>query len=264
VTTDDIQALFTDLKKPGAGEIHLWHLTSQPDVDPGFYTAGKNFLSAEERDRLASMKHPQSSARFLRGRILTRRVLGGYMSQDPSAVAFVVDSAGKPSVAPALRRPLAFSLSHADEETVLAVAADGDIGVDVEALTKAPAAMRVAREFYAASELQSLVHAGSDKAETALKLWTLKESIVKARGETVWHGLNNIALKIDRAGIRWNTPAPDRNRWRLAAGRLGQKLCLAVAWRAANGRIPAHVAFKCFDVTGKRLPDEAFTPVCLT
>lgn len=248
------------LSKPDAGEIHLWHLASSSAVEPGFYTVGENFLSAEERNRLAAMKHPRPAARFLRGRILARRVLGGYLLEDPRAVELVVDGVGKPSVGSTSESSLAFSLSHADEETILAVAADGDIGVDVEALTKASAAMRIAREFYTDPELRSLDHIGGDKLEAALKLWTLKESIVKARGQTVWDGLKGVDLTIEGDEFRWHVSPPERDRWCLAAGRFGPTYCLAVAWRMPDVGRAISVTFKRFGVDGALLPGEVFEP----
>jgi len=257
---NDESSLLVDLTKPAAGEIHLWRLSFQPEHHAEYDPDAINFLSSDEQLRLAGMTYPGPAARFLRGRTLMRRVLGGYLSKNPAEVSIIVDAAGKPSVGSVSEPPLTISLSHAGQETILAVTLESDIGVDLEPLSKAPAAMRIAEEFFAPSEHRSIHGSDGDSAETALMLWTLKESIVKARGESMWSALEGIALGIDGRNILWRPPPPNWDRWYLAAGRLGEAHCLAVSCQHPNKAIPTDFTFKFYDTTGAHFIGGVFEP----
>lgn len=215
--------------EPGAGEIHLWCLPSDPDVRAEFLSGGAEILSNEERSRHAAITHPGAAGRFLAGRILARRVLGRYQSQEPATISLLIDAAGKPVLNTDVEPRPAFSLSHAGGETVLAVAGEGDVGVDIEAHSRAPAALRIALAFYTPAERRLLDTQRVDAADCALTLWTLKESIVKARGHTVWDGLSGVALSIEGADIVWESAPPEGRCWRLAAGDFRGSYRLAIA-----------------------------------
>jgi phosphopantetheinyl transferase len=246
VTGSGTEPLKPGLGKPGVGEIHLWCLPACAELRAEFLSGGSEVLSAEERGRHAAITHPGAAGRFLAGRILARRVLGRYLSQTPETIPLFVDAAGKPSLGDGVRSRPAFSLSHAGEETVLAVAGEGDIGVDIEAHSRAPAALRIAGEFYSPAECQFLDRQHGDAADCALTLWTLKESIVKARGHTVWDGLSGVSLSIDGADIVWELPPLEGNHWRLAAGTFRESYKLAIAQTLAgpNAVLPSIIAYE--------------------
>lgn len=259
MTQNQVVSPPTGLSKPGAGEIHLWCLPPDTDVRADFLSGGTEFLSAEERNRYTATTHPGSAKRFLAGRILVRQVLGRYLSQGPAEIRLSVDNAGKPFLNSDVEPLPVFSLSHAGDETVLAVAGEGDIGVDIETLSRAPAALRIAQEFYTPAECRFLEHQRGDAAGFALTLWSLKESIVKAQGHTVWDGLKGVALTIDGADIVWESPLAEPNRWRLAAGRYRESYILAIAQRIFR-RDAAEISVIQYDVAGETVSGMRFEP----
>ena len=248
---------------PASGEIHLWSLPADPAWRDEFRAAGRRLLSLAETDRLAGMKRPGPAARFLTGRILLRTVLARYLSQDPAAIGVALNAAGKPTLGAGAGHRPAFSLSHAGEETVLAVARDGDIGVDIESTDRAAAVDRISRRFFPEAECRYLDRCGSDRPEKALTLWTLKEAIVKARGDTVWEGLAGVSLTIDGPRLAWNNPPPGGDGWKLAAGPLGIRHILAVAHRRPAGRGHPPV-FRHYDAAGTPRAESCFMPVYST
>lgn len=221
-------------------------------------------LSRGEKDRLARMKHPDPADRFVGGRILMRRVLGHYLQQDPASIPLTANPAGKPVLRNATAAHPAFSLSHSGGETVLAVAATGDIGIDIETRSRAPAAERIADRFFSHAERRYLSRCGNDRAEKALALWSLKEAIVKAQGMTVWDGLAGVSLTIDGARIVRDAVPPGGGRWTLAAGPFGPSHVLAVAYRAAAGAMPAQAVFRHYDIAGMPVSGGSFKPAYRT
>ncbi|HLH97097.1 MAG TPA: 4'-phosphopantetheinyl transferase superfamily protein [Xanthobacteraceae bacterium] len=84
---------------------------------------------------------------------------------------------------------------------VCAVGADGDLGIDVEKLSTAQRSMDVAKRFFAPAEIAYLQQVDAEhRAETFLRIWTLKEAYVKARGL----GLN---VPLQSFGFRLNPPS---------------------------------------------------------
>lgn len=204
------------------------------------------------------MKRPGPADRFLRGRILMRRVLGRYLSRDPATMSFAISDAGKPTLAGSAGEYLSFNLSHAGADSVLAVAGAGEVGVDIEPISRTDAAMRISDRFYSEDERRYLDLCAEDRAEKALMIWCLKESIAKSSGQTVWDGLAGISLKIEAPRIDWMSPnSLKRDDWLLAAGRLSPDYIIAIALKQ-----PGRKASEVLRV--REYPfDTASTPECL-
>ena len=61
-------------------------------------------------------------------------------------------------------------------------------------------------------------------------LWSLKESIVKANGDTVWDGLAKLSLSIDDRRIIWaSSKKSSSSNWQLVAGPFQDDYILACA-----------------------------------
>jgi 4'-phosphopantetheinyl transferase len=93
---------------------------------------------------------------------------------------------------------------------VCLVASGGEVGVDVEPLSRAEQILRVAPEVFSAAERAQLelLH-GAEKLDRAVSLWTLKESYIKARGmglaipldkfAFVFGGAEQVRLEVDES-----------------------------------------------------------------
>lgn len=245
---------------PDDGEIHLWHLSTGSELPAGLDATGRTLLSVDENERLAGIKNLARARQFVAGRILLRRVLGGYLSKDPATIELISSVNGKLSIGGAELKPV-FSLSHAGDQTVLAVAGDGDIGVDIEPLSRAPATERIALEFFSPAENRYLDCQGEGRAGKALILWAIKEAIVKARGDTVWDGLAGIPLTIEDGRIGWEAQPPDQQHWRLSAGEFDASYVIAVAHRVPAGERAEALSFRNYDSSGAPALQGAFESV---
>jgi 4'-phosphopantetheinyl transferase len=211
-------------------DVHLWRLPQKRDCLDSMRRDGLSLLSPTEKRRYYGMKHPAPADQYLLGRILMRRVLSQYLSIDPAELNFTESANGKPELSGQSVTPISFNLSHSSRETILAVSGATAIGIDIETYARANAAYRIAQRFFSAEERDRLEVIGELRAAHALMLWALKESIVKANGDTVWDGLANVSLALEGRRISWQTPpGRDGSRWKLAGGEFNKDYILAVA-----------------------------------
>ena len=212
-------------------DVHLWFLHNDLPGVEALCGESLDLLSPDERERYRSLRHPARARQFLLGRLLMRRSLAAHIDMTESEIKFVYGPNGKPELDAAVASNLAFSLSHARTASVVAVARVERIGVDLELLDRASSVLRIARRFFSNEELRHL-HIEDKYAEaTAMALWGLKESVVKADGNTIWEGLSAVSLAFDGNRIRWLSPPPGGrdSEWLLMSGLYRTDCSLALA-----------------------------------
>lgn len=197
---------------------------------------GPDLLSTEELKRFRSFMPAAAARRFLLGRILLRRVLAKYLHTRPDRLEIGFGAGGKPLLAWARMAGLDFSLSHDGSEAALAVARAPAVGIDLVELDRADTALRISRQFFSADETSDIEALGEESALGALKLYALKESIVKADGNTIWQGLSNISLSIAGGRIGWTSTPPSgvEADWTLSLGYHRERYLLALGQRLAT------------------------------
>ncbi|MCI0569337.1 MAG: 4'-phosphopantetheinyl transferase superfamily protein, partial [Myxococcaceae bacterium] len=169
----------------GPDEVHVW-MTEEPEQveDPRLLGAYLELLSSGERARHDRFRFEQHRRQYLVSHALLRLTLSRYAPVAPAAWEFVTVAQGRPEVRNAAHARLRFNLSHTEGMAVVAVGLDADLGVDVEAVTRAGDMMGVAERVFSVAELAALrALPSSFQQERFLTLWTLKEAYAKARGE---------------------------------------------------------------------------------
>lgn len=127
-----------------------------------------DLLAHERAARTRTLGNTPAGRRSLAAGLLLRAVFG-------ESAEFETDAFGKPR----LPGGLSFNLSHAGDHAVLATA-NGDVGVDIERRRDIDC-MRIARRFFHPDEY-AFLRAQADPAYAFFRIWTLKESYVKALG----------------------------------------------------------------------------------
>jgi 4'-phosphopantetheinyl transferase len=170
------------VRLPG-GEVHVWRVPLA--LEAGKLDAMARLLSADEHERAARFRFPRDRDRFVAARGALRGLLGRYTGARPEQLRFRYDRYGKPAVEAPRSARLAFNVSHSADVALVAVARDGDVGVDVELASGAAAAVeRVPERFFSAAEVAVLrALPERDQPAAFLRCWTRKEAYVKARGE---------------------------------------------------------------------------------
>lgn len=212
---------------------------------------GFPLLSAVEKKRFDEMTMPAPADRFLLGRILMRRVLASYLNSDPARLEIVINANGKPALIASPLTELSFSLTHSNGETILAVTKAPAIGVDLETMSRAETAEKIAQRFFSAPERRYLATLNESRATQSMILWSLKESVVKASGDTVWDGLTNVSLTVDGTRVVWRSaPEQERYTWKLAAGIYRETFSLAVAVKSPRTEFLLPLALKFYRLGG--------------
>lgn len=90
-----------------------------------------------------------------------------------------------------------FSISHSEDVVACAVSST-NVGLDVQ--FEKGYKQNLAKRFYTGSELE-YIESSKDRENTFYKLWTLKESYVKAIGEGISYGLDSFSVNPDSMSI---------------------------------------------------------------
>jgi 4'-phosphopantetheinyl transferase len=151
-------------------------------------------------------------------------------------------SHGKPTLGLSGPVMLDFSISYGGGVAVVALAARGQVGVDVEPITSSPA---VSRWCYDQGEQRLL----ADLEETArcveiTRSWVRKEAVAKACGMGLSLPLSRVATTGDPSGWRLPTPAPQIRDIPMPAGLAAavayddaEALLEIMSWDPSTGRI---------------------------
>jgi 4'-phosphopantetheinyl transferase len=236
--------------------IEIWLTTL---ADEGQEAAGTNGLplSADEWERARRFRSPPRGRQFVAGRRLLRAVLGRLLDVAPEAVALELAPTGRPvlkgdpkaeqdrgsaDVLPAselnqetnrvtggrdARGPIAtplpaFSLAHAGDVVLLAVARDGRaVGADVEFVAAETDWRSVAEKFLAEAEREALLALPeAERGVGFFTLWARKEALAKAWEHGAAAPMDRYAVAADPAqpaallACDFDAEAPER--WAIA------------------------------------------------
>lgn len=109
--------------------------------------------------------------------------------------------------------------SHSHGRLLVAYAAGGRVGVDVEWRTRSTDPLRIARRYFAQEEADRLEALRGDARHLAfLRLWCAKEAVLKAHGGGIAFGLHKAVFDASDDGLRMLRCDPALGRaddWRL-------------------------------------------------
>jgi 4'-phosphopantetheinyl transferase len=172
---------------PRGADVHLW------PIDIGRCTSDDEALLDDiEKARADRFVKEADRTRFVAAHAAKRRILSAYVGVPPSQCSFVVQKGGKPELSndPSLQ----FSLTHAGNRAVMAVASTAAVGVDLELPRTLNDIDALAGEVATQAEVESLRALPPAAREGAfLCLWTRKEAALKACGT----GLAGLPKELD-------------------------------------------------------------------
>lgn len=164
--------------------VHIWLVDPVTISDPALLDCYHQLLTDDERAKWQRYKFDKDKHQHLVTRALIRETLSRYESTvAPQDWRFELNQHGKPAIANPLSQPLFFNLSHTQNLAALAVTRIANVGVDVEKIKQVEQVRGLAERCFADSEIRYVF--SGDKTEIMwrfFKLWTLKESYIKARG----------------------------------------------------------------------------------
>jgi 4'-phosphopantetheinyl transferase len=219
---------------------------SESDLAPLFAV-----LDEGEKARMARFVHARNRIEFAVAHGLTRLALGRALSVAPASLAFMEGPNGKPSALRGGRpAPVSFNLSHANGMVGVAVLARPDVpvGFDLERFDRR-VELDIADRYFRPEEVGWLMSLPVDERPRGfLRLWTLKEALIKATGEGLSRELDSFWFDVFPPRLHFVSDDEGEEPWRFeqrivddtfvaAAGlRLADGLDWSPAWRVLDPR----------------------------
>lgn len=188
------------------GTVHVWRVDCEPT--PSAVRRARRLVDEDELATAARQRSVTGAERLLLAHAAVRLLLGGALGDDPRALRFVrrcgecgAVGHGKPYLdGSADAAALDFSLSHAGDFALVAIARGRRIGVDIEAIRRAGDPM-LAGEFLAAGEQRAIASlTPAERSRAAARSWTRKEALLKGHGRGITGDLRALQMQPLRYG----------------------------------------------------------------
>ena len=222
------------------GNVHIWWVDlNLPDV---FVQQLWLILSDDERKRAQRFYFERDRRRFVAARGTLRLVLGHYLRHPPDTIQFCYEPAGKPYLSPSgSESTINFNVSHSGEAALIGLCQDERVGIDIEFKNRDHATLAVARHFFAPEEIAALENLPADaRCDAFYRIWAMKESYIKGRGEGVSLGLDTFAVSLaceqPSALLRSSEGESELKRWRFWAVDVGENYAASLAVEGAGER----------------------------
>lgn len=174
-----------------AAEVHVWRI--RLDATEG----DTALLSGDERARARRLRSAAKRARFVAGRTVLRRLLETYTGSPARVLRFHYNPHGKPALP---GKGLAFNFSHTENLALLAVAADREVGIDIEHRDRNIHVGLLARHILTPQEAAAFGRMPPARRRAdLLATWTRKEAYVKALGVGFSRALNSFSVAVPAA-----------------------------------------------------------------
>jgi len=153
-------------------------------TDPGpLERCCEGYLREDERRQADRFRRSTTRNQHVVGRAMARALLAPD-GASPHEIEFTFNPYGKPDVVAPTSAMRPFNIAHTEGLVVFTCCQRGRIGVDVERLCR-NTDVALARRYFAAPEVDYVMSQPSDDDQRLafLRVWTLKESFIKAIGK---------------------------------------------------------------------------------
>jgi len=198
--------------------------------------AAASILGAGEADRRGRESDDLWRRRVV-ARAALRVALGRHLDRPPGSLAFALGPGGKPELAGcAGGGEVSFSLSRGGECCLIAVSADGPVGIDIERMRDFPELPSLVRSRFAADEAEAILAAsGERRLHSFYRCWTRKEACLKAVGRGIdAGGLESVEVSAGPRPELRSIHGERAGQWSLLDLELGDGLAGALATRSAG------------------------------
>jgi 4'-phosphopantetheinyl transferase len=180
------------------------------------------------------LRDDDDRARRVQARAARRRLLAGYTGVDPEALCFRDGSDGKPElIAPPGRPRVHFNVSHSGSVILIAVAADRELGVDVELIQAELPWEQVADSSFSPAEVGTIGNlSAADRVPAFFDCWVRKEAYVKGLGRGLSRPTRDFVVPLGPEGGPVHDPsgpAAARAGWRVHPLEVGRGYAAALA-----------------------------------
>jgi 4'-phosphopantetheinyl transferase len=175
-------------------EVHVWSASLRTNTTVLQHCS--KALSLDETERAAKFRFAQHQQRFVVGRSLLRHLIAGYLGIDPCAVQFEHGKHGKPRmVRDANGTDIHFNLAHSEDMALCGFSRIAPVGIDIEQVASIKEATALVARFFSPNEIRRFERLPPEEKSFAFyRLWTRKESLLKATGEGIGASLNKVEV----------------------------------------------------------------------
>jgi 4'-phosphopantetheinyl transferase len=154
----------------------------------------QSFLSKDEIIRAKKFNFKTDQDHFILARGYLRELLATQLNSDPRSLPFQYGLHGKPST-----DRIQFNLSHTKTACAIAITHQGNIGIDIEDITREVDIDNIAKRVLSKTEINYLNSVPTiEKQQTFYRCWTRKEAYVKALGIGIAAGdLRSLTITTD-------------------------------------------------------------------
>ncbi len=225
-----VEAWLIDLDKSVARHALLWESAT-----------------ADERARAERFRSAQDADRFLANRRAIATLAGDHLGCPPSEISVRPEPSGRPQL---YRGDTPISLHVSSSRSggwgLVALSPDSPVGVDLEVLRPDFDYQAVAERALTNAERATLAATGPEQAiDTFLRFWVRKEAYVKALGQGLGYGLQQVDVDARRDGgvfLPLDGQDPEAaSRWAIAELPFGETIFAAIC--AKKG---ASIGFRCW------------------
>jgi 4'-phosphopantetheinyl transferase len=217
--------------------LQIWLLRvdalSEADVAPLV-----SMLDEGEKARMARFVHATNRIQFAAAHALSRSALGRALSVPPASLAFAEGANGKPwAKCDGRSAPVSFNLSHADGMVGVAVLAQPDVpvGFDLERFDRR-IELELADRYFRPEEVGWLASLeAAEQPRGFLRLWTLKEALIKATGEGLSRELDSFWFDVFPPRLHFASAAETVQGWRFEQRIVDDAFVAAAGLRLAEG-----------------------------
>lgn len=232
--------------------VNVWHAAASSESFGNWESACEQMLVPEEVTKANRFRRLTSRNQHVVGRAMARRLLGDDQVE-PHEVQFGTGEHGKPYVTSPPKAKQPFNVAHTDG-LVLCGVADHRVemlGVDVEALNRRTST-ELAERYFSEPEVQFLrQQTAASQQHCFLRIWTLKESYIKAIGTGLHTPLCDFAFReidSDRPKIDFLSEAlRDGRDWRFECFEPRDGFIAAAAVVFGEDKSPAAVRWRPFE-----------------
>ena len=178
-------------------QTHIWIIRSVSSVTLDDIHSYRALLSPEENQHNQTITRLNIQIRDLITRVFIRTTLSRYCSLAPKDWLFGVSDTGKPHITNP-ETPLHFNISHSGDLIACVISTHANTGIDLEKINHQRRWHDIAKHYFSPAELCYIeakpLHL---RCESFYRIWTLKESYLKATGEGISNSLADISFHLN-------------------------------------------------------------------
>lgn len=203
-------------------------------------------LKQDEKERANRFRFERDRVRSIVTRACLRLLLSSFVSCAAADIRLVCNRYGKPKIAePSWAAATHFNVSHSGDFAAIAITRTGPIGVDIEQVKPDLVSKQLAGTVLDESEISWLAqHSPEQRNGAFYRLWTIKESVLKAVGLGFSLDPRRLHSMITPENIEVWLDASRSRAWRVVEPAAPEGYRAAVAF---DGSVHARIAVRNID-----------------